>query len=98
MTLVTQENSAVGLVDIQSSEDLRNIAIDKVGVKKVKYPMTVRERDNGTQQTVGEFTLTVDLPKEFKGTHMSRFLEILGEHKCVVSGETIPEILSLIHI
>ncbi len=94
MTPVTQENSAVGLVDIQSSEDLRNIAIDKVGVKKVKYPMTVRERDNGTQQTVGEFTLTVDLPKEFKGTHMSRFLEILGEHKCVVSGETIPEILS----
>jgi len=94
VTLVTQENSAVGLVDIQSSEDLRNIAIDKVGVKKVKYPMTVRERDNGTQQTVGEFTLTVDLPKEFKGTHMSRFLEILGEHKCVVSGETIPEILS----
>ena len=60
VTPVTQENSAVGLVDIQSSEDLRNIAIDKVGVKKVKYPMTVRERDNGTQQTVGEFTLTVD--------------------------------------
>ena len=91
--LVKTENPVVGLVDIQSSEDLRNIAIDKVGVKKVKYPMLVLERDNGQQQTVGEFTLTVDLPKEFKGTHMSRFLEILGEHKCVVSGETIPEIL-----
>ena len=93
MILVKTENPVVGLVDIQSSEDLRNIAIDKVGVKKVKYPMLVRERENGKQQTVGEFTLTVDLPKEFKGTHMSRFLEILGEHKCVVSGETIPEIL-----
>ena len=69
MTPVNPNNSAVGLVDIQSSEDLRNIAIDKVGVKKVKYPMMVRERDNGTQQTVGEFTLTVDLPKEFKGTY-----------------------------
>jgi GTP cyclohydrolase I len=91
---VNTENLAVGLVDIQSTEDVRNIAIDKVGVKKVKYPMMVRERDNGNQQTVGDFMLTVDLPKEFKGTHMSRFLEILGEHKCVVSGETIPEILA----
>ena len=66
------------LVDIQASQDERNIAIDKVGVKKVKYPMHVRERDNGPQYTVGDFTLTVDLPKEFKGTHMSRFLEVLG--------------------
>ena len=56
--------------------------------------MVVRERDNGKQQTVGEFTLTVDLPHEFKGTHMSRFLEILGEHDCVVSWETIPTILT----
>lgn len=87
-------NPPTTLVDIQSSPDARNIAIDKVGVKKVKYPMLVLERGNGKQQTVGEFTLTVDLPKHFKGTHMSRFLEILGEHKCVVSGETIPEILS----
>jgi len=87
-------NLPTTLVDIQSSADSRNIAIDKVGVKKVKYPMLVLERDNGKQQTVGEFTLTVDLPHEFKGTHMSRFLEILGEHKCVVSGETIPDILT----
>ncbi|MBI1332468.1 MAG: GTP cyclohydrolase I FolE2 [Armatimonadetes bacterium] len=82
------------LVDIQSTKDNRNISIDKVGVRKVKYPMSVRERDNGTQRTVGEFTLTVDLPHDFKGTHMSRFLEILGEHSRLVSGETIPEILT----
>ena len=71
------------MVDIQSSADQRNIAIDKVGVKKVKYPIQVTERDNGPQHTVGLFTLTVDLPKEFKGTHMSRFLEVL-DRKSVV--------------
>ena len=87
------EKPAAPLVDIQSTQDERNIAIDKVGVRKVKYPMHVRERDNGPQHTVGEFTLTVDLPKEFKGTHMSRFLEVLGEHNHDISGDTIPAIL-----
>ncbi len=82
------------LVDIQASQDERNIAIDKVGVKKVKYPMHVRERDNGPQYTVGEFALTVDLPKEFKGTHMSRFLEVLGEYSHDISAATIPQILT----
>jgi GTP cyclohydrolase IB len=87
-------DSSTPLIDIQSSQDERNIAIDKVGVKKVKYPMHIRERDNGQQNTVGEFTLTVDLPKEFKGTHMSRFLEVLGEHNHDISPETIPNILA----
>ena len=82
------------LVDIQASRDQRNIAIDKVGVRKVKYPIHVREQHNGLQRTVGEFSLTVDLPKEYKGTHMSRFLEVLGEHNHDISAETIPIILS----
>ncbi|MDX2065434.1 MAG: GTP cyclohydrolase FolE2 [Fimbriimonadaceae bacterium] len=82
------------LVDIQNSKDERQIAIDKVGVRKVKYPMFVRERDNGLQRTVGEFTLTVDLPQEFKGTHMSRFLEVLSQYNHDISSETIPDILA----
>lgn len=82
------------LVDIQSSRDERNIPIDRVGVREVLYPITLKERDNGSQQTVGNFTLTVDLPKEFKGTHMSRFLEVLGEHNRDISPETIPVILT----
>jgi len=82
------------LVDIQSSADQRNIPIDKVGVRKVKYPMHVRVKDDGLQHTVGEFSLTVDLPHEFKGTHMSRFLEVLGEHNHDISPETIGTILS----
>jgi GTP cyclohydrolase IB len=81
------------LVDIQSSRDERKIPIDRVGVREVLYPISLRVKDNGTQQTVGKFTLTVDLPHEFKGTHMSRFLEVLGEHNHDISPETIPDIL-----
>src|SRR5687768_8796028 len=81
------------LVDIQNSEDKRNIPIDKVGVKKVKYPMYVLVKGNGMQQTVGLFTLTVDLPRHFKGTHMSRFLEVLSRHNHEISCHTIPDIL-----
>lgn len=90
----TMVDAKLPLVDVQNSHDDRNISIDRVGVRKVKYPMHVRERDNGPQHTVGEFTLTVDLPKHFKGTHMSRFLEVLAEHNHDVSSETMPEILS----
>lgn len=82
------------LVDIQSSRDERRIPIDRVGVREVLYPITLRERDNGTQQTVGKFTLTVDLPQEFKGTHMSRFIEVLSAHNHDFSPETIPDILT----
>lgn len=82
------------LVDIQNTPDERNIPIDKVGVRNVRYPIQVRERGNGPQHSVGTFSLTVDLPREFKGTHMSRFLEVLGEHNHDMSPETIPQILA----
>jgi GTP cyclohydrolase I len=87
-------NVATPLVDIQSTRDERRIPIDRVGVREVLYPITLRERESGTQQTVGRFSLTVDLPHDFKGTHMSRFLEVLGEHNHDISPETIPDILS----
>lgn len=83
----------VALVDIQSSRDERNIAIDKVGVRGIKYPIVVLDCENGHQHTIGNFTLTVDLPHHFKGTHMSRFLEVLNEHRREVSVEGIPKIL-----
>jgi len=81
------------LVDIQASKDNRNIAIDKVGVRNVKYPIEVLDREHGRQHTIGSFTLTVDLPKHFKGTHMSRFLEVLNENRSEVSVKAIPVIL-----
>lgn len=90
-TASTTPSSA--LVDIQASKDHRNIAIDRVGVRNVKYPIEVLDREHGRQHTIGAFTLTVDLPKHFKGTHMSRFLEVLNENRSEVSVQAIPVIL-----
>lgn len=81
------------LVDIQNSIDPRNIAIDKVGVRGVKYPIVVLDRTNERQHTIGNFTLTVDLPHHFKGTHMSRFLEVLSENKGELSIHALPKML-----
>ncbi|MCU0317553.1 MAG: GTP cyclohydrolase FolE2 [Fimbriimonadaceae bacterium] len=81
------------LPDIQKSKDERNIAIDKVGVRNVKFPIAVRDRANEVRHTIGNFTLTVDLPSEFKGTHMSRFLEVLNEHGQEISVANLPDLL-----
>ncbi|MEP7147038.1 MAG: GTP cyclohydrolase FolE2 [bacterium] len=67
----------VTLPDIQNQSDIRQIPIDKVGVKNLKYPIAVKDKDKELQHTIATIAMTVDLPKEFKGTHMSRFVEIL---------------------
>jgi GTP cyclohydrolase IB len=87
------DQSSQPLVDIQSSPDIRQITIDKVGVRGVKYPIMVLDRKNEVQHTIGDFTLTVDLPHHFKGTHMSRFVEVLSEHQEEVSVHALPKIL-----
>ena len=81
---------STSLPDIQKTPDGRNIPIDKVGVRNVKYPIQVLDRSNERQHTIGTFTLTVDLPSEFKGTHMSRFMEALSEHGREISGTSLP--------
>lgn len=81
------------LADIQSSKDERKIDIDKVGVRGIQYPIRVLDRANEVQHTIGNFTLTVDLPHEFRGTHMSRFLEVLNANRKEVSVQSIPKIL-----
>lgn len=79
--------------DIQSLPDERRIAIDKVGVKEVTYPITLRTPDGGTQTTVAKINMYVSLPHHKKGTHMSRFLEVLNEHNTEpIIPERIPEI------
>lgn len=87
-------DTAQALIDIQSTPDTRNIAIDKVGVRGIKYPIQVLDRANGVQHTIGDFTLTVDLPSELKGTHMSRFLEALNEHLGEISVQALPALLT----
>jgi len=86
-------HESAALPDIQKTQDTRNIAIDKVGVRRVKFPIEVLDRSEERQRTSGDFTLTVDLPKEFKGTHMSRFLEVLNEYGRTISVHSLPQLL-----
>ncbi|MCE5244773.1 MAG: GTP cyclohydrolase FolE2 [Syntrophobacteraceae bacterium] len=67
------------MIDVQNQSDHRNIHIDKVGVKEIRYPITVMDKHNGQQNTVASVDMYVNLPREFKGTHMSRFVEILND-------------------
>lgn len=69
-----------GMPDVQSSDDARRVAIDKVGVKDVTYPITLRTPGGGEQTTVASINMYVSLPHHKKGTHMSRFLEVLNQH------------------
>lgn len=79
--------------DIQNHRDCRNIDIDQVGVKGIRYPITVRDKDMGEQQTVAEINMYVNLPRHYKGTHMSRFVEILNEHNRRISIKNFTSIL-----
>ena len=81
------------LKDTQSERDTRRLPIDRVGVKGLRYPVQVLDKDRSTQSTVATVQLTVDLPHHFKGTHMSRFIEVLAAHGPVIHVENIRDIL-----
>lgn len=81
------------LVDIQATEDDRGIPLRQVGVVGLRYPITVWDRSEQRQQTVGTFKLTVDLPHDYKGTHMSRFIAALELHRGEMSLETLPDLV-----
>ena len=68
------------LKDTQSEQDHRKVAIDRVGVRSLRFPMRIRDRDNHVQHTIAVVSLAVDLPHHYKGTHMSRFVEVLHSH------------------
>ncbi len=70
----------MSLIDTQNEPDPRQLAIDRVGVKNLRYPMRVKDKDGAAHDTVAIIQLTVDLPHHYKGTHMSRFLEVLNAH------------------
>ena len=72
--------AARALPDVQASGDARRVAIDRVGVSGVRYPVTVRDGD-GVQHTVATLSLLVELPHHQRGTHMSRFLQALDRHR-----------------
>src|SRR3981189_3841815 len=69
----------------QSSEDTRKLAIDQVGIKAIRHPIRVAERSGEVQHTIATFNMYVGLPHQFKGTHMSRFVEIINAHEREIS-------------
>lgn len=81
------------LTDVQNSKDGRGVALDQVGVRDLKYPITVLDPKDETQQTVAEVSMSVGLPKEFKGTHMSRFVEVLNQYRGEFTMHTLPGLL-----
>ena len=81
------------LQDKQSERDHRELRIDKVGVRDLRFPIQVRDKAYAVQNTVATIGMFVDLPKEFKGTHMSRFLEVLNAHGHVIHVENLNDIL-----
>jgi len=69
------------IADVQSSQDKRRIAINKVGIKDIRHPVRIKDRSDSEQHTIATFNMYVNLPHHFKGTHMSRFVEILNSHE-----------------
>jgi GTP cyclohydrolase IB len=82
------------LDDKQSERDHRELRIDKVGVRGLRFPIQVRDKARKFQNTIATIGMFVDLPKEFKGTHMSRFVEVLNAHGSVIHVENIADILN----
>ncbi|MCG6863600.1 MAG: GTP cyclohydrolase FolE2 [Chromatiaceae bacterium] len=85
--------ATLAIADVQSSADSRRIAIDKVGIKDIRHPVRVRDRSDGEQHTVANFNMYVHLPHNFKGTHMSRFVQILNGHERDLSVTSFKEML-----
>jgi GTP cyclohydrolase I len=79
--------------DVQSTPDSRKLAIDKVGVKAIRHPMKIQERSGGIQHTIATFNMYVGLPHHFKGTHMSRFVEILEAQERDITVDTFQQMV-----
>lgn len=87
---------SAGLLDRQSEPDNRAISIDKVGIRRLETPIRLRDRNNHVQETVAQFNMFVDLAHNVRGTHMSRFIEVLNEHDKTFSVENVDKILRAI--
>ena len=81
------------MIDVQSRRDSRKIDIKKVGVKGIQYPIIVQDRANGVQHVNAAINMYVNLPHQFKGTHMSRFIEILNEYRGQINIRSFEKIL-----
>ena len=83
----------IPIADVQASVDTRHLAIDKVGIKAIRHPVRVADKSGGVQHTIATFNMYVGLPHNFKGTHMSRFVEILNTREREISVESFQSML-----
>ena len=90
---MNQRDAKLPIPDVQSTPDTRRLAIDRVGIKSIRHPARIQERDGGVQHTIALFNMYVGLPHHFKGTHMSRFVEILNAHEREISPDTFRTML-----
>jgi GTP cyclohydrolase IB len=89
----TKKTAKPAMPDMQKRPDTRRIPIAKVGVKDISYPIVVMDKNNSLQHTVARINMYVDLPHHFKGTHMSRFVEILNRHREQIGLDKLETIL-----
>jgi GTP cyclohydrolase IB len=80
--------------DVQARPDDRGVVIQQAGVSELMVPITVLDRTHGKQQTIARMSMSVGIPHHFKGTHMSRFIEVIEEHRGEVTMRTLPVILA----
>ena len=83
-------------MDIQNQPGLNGLDIDKVGICDLAYPIEIFDKARERQQTVAQINMYVDLPRKFKGTHMSRFVEVLNENRAEIMLENFGQILRVI--
>ncbi|MBH32470.1 MAG: GTP cyclohydrolase I FolE2 [Gammaproteobacteria bacterium] len=81
------------LQDTQNNADSRNIPINRVGIKDIVYPILITDKDKITQNVIGNFVMSVSLPPEKKGTHMSRFVEVIDKQKKAISVENFEDLV-----
>ena len=84
------------LPDTQNTKDIRNIVINQVGIKDILHPINFVNRNNESYPTVANFTMTVRLPENVKGTHMSRFIEILNDGECSFGIDTFMNLVQTV--
>ena len=94
MADVADMSEARSIEDVQARADTRRIPIDKVGIKGIRHPVRVRDRSGGEQHTIATLDMFVTLPHDFKGTHMSRFVEILNDHEYEITVDSFRVMLT----
>ncbi len=90
---LTRKPNPNKLADVHKEGDGRGVSIDQVGITNVRYPIVVLQPGGAKQHTVAQLSMSVNVPHDMKGTHMSRFVEVLNEYSGEMSTSSLPVVL-----